>query len=65
MSQGSRDGVLRGAEGTESEEEGWPAPLWSGPTHSHVDCASGRLPQRTPTMDPDHREPAAWGPSPK
>ena len=62
---GSRGGVLRGVEGTESEEEGRPAPLRSGLTHSHANCASGRLPQHTPTMDPDHPEPAVLGPKSK
>lgn len=46
-------------------EEGRPAPLRSGLTHSHADCASGPLPQHTPTMDPDHREPAVLGPKSK
>ena len=33
--------------------------------HSHVDWASGPLPLHTPTMDPDHREPAAPAPKSK
>lgn len=64
-SEGPKGHRVRTKAGHVAQVHGRPATLQSGPTHSHLDCASGPLPLHTPTVDPDHREPAALGPKSK
>lgn len=64
-SEGPKGHRVRTKAGQVAQVHGRPATLQSGPTHSHLDCASGPLPLHTPTVDPDHREPAALGPKSK